>query len=88
MGLLRVPGTPRFRRVSLLQRRLQTRDGFHEFDHRGLEHYVKQTWFFGRQASSLFRQTGILPAASGATGWKPVGQDRQRCLFFRSAVTF
>ena len=30
------------------------RDGFHEIDPRGLEHWVKQTWFFDVQASYNF----------------------------------
>lgn len=33
-------------------------DGFHEIDRRGLEHYVKQTWFFDVQASYNFRFVG------------------------------
>ena len=33
-------------------------DGFHEYDNRGLIHYVKQTWFFDVQGSYKFSFSG------------------------------
>ncbi len=41
------------------------RDGFHEFDVNGNEHWVKQTWFFDLQASYEFR---VAPEKEGELG--------------------
>jgi len=48
------------------------RDGFHEFDVNGNEHWVKQTWFFDLQASYEFRVAGKQergPRAGIVNGW-------------------
>lgn len=66
-------------------------DGFHEIDSRGLEHWVKQTWFFDVQASYNFAfvtsvETAPVPgyakdAASSGDGTSPQSSAAQTASF-------